>query len=286
LVKFLTDMPFRRPPDQLATAFSKAIAYNAHLIGGTVMAAAALSAEARLARIPFLQGANLVVLKEAVPLARWMTLRSGEQAVGFGDTTNDVFLIEEGAVRVIIQTRLGHEVIFGDLGAGEVFGEIAAIDSAPRSASVTALQLTHLCKLPAEVFLQLALHSPDVGRRLVRKLVERLRLQDERNLELVSLPVRLRLVAELLRLSRPRAMAEGGSAGAVRVVSPPPHHHILAARIGTRREAISRELTVLANEGLLLATPRGIVLPQPTALKALIDTYIGGPEFQSLRRIP
>jgi CRP/FNR family cyclic AMP-dependent transcriptional regulator len=249
------------------------------------MAAAPLNAEARLGHVPFLQGADPVVLKEASPLARWMTLRSGEQAVGFGDTTNDVFLIEEGAVRVIIQTRLGHEIIFGDLGAGEIFGELAAIDRAPRSASVTALQLTQLCKLPAEVFLQLALRSPDVGRRLVGKLVERLRLQDERNLELVSLPVRLRLVAELLRLSRPRATVQGGGAGAVRVVSPPPHHPILAARIGTRREAISRELATLAKEGLLLATPRGIVLTQPAALRTLIDTYIGGPEFQPPQRL-
>jgi CRP/FNR family cyclic AMP-dependent transcriptional regulator len=249
------------------------------------MAASTLSAEARLACIPFLQGLDSAVLKEAASLARWMTLRSGEQAVGFGDTTNDVFLIEEGAVRVIIQTRLGQEIIFGDLGAGEVFGEIAAIDSAPRSASVTALQLTQLCKLPAEVFLQLALRSPDVGRRLLRKLVERLRLQDERNLELVSLPVRLRLVAELLRLSRPRAMTQAGDAGAMRVLSPPPQHHILAARIGTRREAISRELAALAREGLLHATPRGIVLTQPTALQALIDTYVGGRDFQSPRPV-
>lgn len=244
------------------------------------MPKAADGAVARLARIPFFQGADPIALNEMAPLAHWLTLRAGEQVIGFGDNTNDVFLIEDGAVRVIVQTRLGHEVIFGDLGAGELFGEIAAIDGAPRSASVTALHPTHLCKIPAEGFLGIALRSPDVGRRLMRKLVERLRLQDERNLELVSLPVRLRLAAELLRLSRPRGGTEdaGGTDNAPRVVSPPPHHHVLAARVGARREAISRELSALAKEGLLVATARGIVLTRPAALRALVDTLLGGNE--------
>ncbi len=230
------------------------------------------SATARLSRIPFFGGANAAILMDIVPRIQWLTLQAGEQAIGFGDRTDDVFLIEEGAVRVIVQTRLGHETIFGDLGAGELFGEIAAIDSAPRSASVTALHLTHLCKIPAECFLRVVLGSPDVGRRLLEKLVERLRLQDERNLELAFLPVRLRLVAELLRLSRPRGMPQ---IPAARVISPPPPHHVLAARIGARREAISRELSILAKEGLLTTTSRSIVLMQPVALQALVDSMIG-----------
>jgi CRP-like cAMP-binding protein len=253
------------------------------------MSFAAETTVARLARTSFLRGADAAILAEVAPLAQWLTLRAGEQAVSFGDSTNDVFLIEEGTVRVIIQTSLGQEVIFGDLGAGELFGEIAAIDGAPRSASVTAIHLTRLCKLPAESFLQVVLRSPDVGRRLMRKLVERLRIQDERNLELAALPVRLRLVAELLRLSRQReatqAMKNPGSLA--QVVSPPPPHHVLAARVGARREAVSRELGALVREGLLVVTPRSIILQQPAALQALVDSVIGNSEdngTKSLRK--
>lgn len=241
------------------------------------MSVAAETTVTRLARISFLRGADAATLAKVAPLTQWLTLQTGEQAVSFGDRTNDVFLIEEGSVRIIVQTRLGQEVIFGDLEAGELFGEIAAIDGAPRSANVTALHPTRLCKLPADSFLQVVLGSPDVSRRLMRKLVERLRIQDERNLELASLPVRLRLAAELLRLSRPRdAMQAMESPGSLaQVVSPPPPHHVLAARVGARREAVSRELGALAREGLLVATSRGIVLPQPAALQALVDSLIG-----------
>ncbi|MBX9700404.1 MAG: helix-turn-helix domain-containing protein, partial [Acetobacteraceae bacterium] len=74
-------------------------------------------------------------------------------------------------------------------------------------------------------------------------------------------PVRQRLSAELLRLSRPRA----GSVEA-RIVSPPPVQQDLAARIGARREVVSRELAEMARQGLIEKVRGGIVIPHPEAL--------------------
>lgn len=225
-----------------------------------------------LARLAFLRGADPAALSAAAPLARWLAVGPGGLVLDFGDATDDVFLVAEGAVRVVVRTPLGQEVILGDLGPGEVFGEMAAVDGEPRSASVTALHPTRLCRLPAAAFLEVALRSPEVGLRVMRVLVARLRLQDERLFEQVVLPVRHRLASELLRLSRPR---EGrGEAG--RVVSPPPPQHVLAARIGARRETISLMLAELAREGLLEVSARAIALPRPEALRAAIDAQLRG----------
>jgi CRP/FNR family transcriptional regulator, cyclic AMP receptor protein len=227
-----------------------------------------------LARLAFLRGADPAALSAAAPLARWLAVGPGGLVLDFGDATDDVFLVAEGAVRVVVRTPLGQEVILGDLGPGEVFGEMAAVDGEPRSASVTALHPTRLCRLPAAAFLEVALRSPEVGLRVMRVLVARLRLQDARMLELVVLPVRHRLASELLRLSRPR---EGDGGGAERVVSPPPAQHVLAARVGARRETVSLSLAELAREGLVEASPRAIVLPRPEALRAAIDAELLGP---------
>jgi CRP-like cAMP-binding protein len=221
-----------------------------------------------LARLGFLQGADPEALAEAAPLARWMALGPGELVLDYGDASDDVFLVAEGAVRVMVRTPLGQELILGDLGPGEIFGEMAAIDGALRSASVTALGAARLCRLPAAAFLDLALRSRAVGLRVMQALVARLRVQDQRNFELVALPARQRLAAELLRLSRPREK------GAGRVVSPPPPQHVLAARIGARRETVSLALGELGREGLLEATPRAIALPRPEALRADIDAQL------------
>jgi CRP/FNR family transcriptional regulator, cyclic AMP receptor protein len=221
-----------------------------------------------LARLAFLRSAEPAVLAEVAPSARWLAVGPGELVLDFGDVTEDVFLVAEGMVRVVVRTALGQEVILGDLGPGEIFGEMAAIDGAPRSASVTALHATRMCRLPAAAFLDLALSSRAVGLRVMRVLTARLRLQDQRNLELVALPARHRLAAELLRLSRPRENDAG------RVVSPPPPQHVLAARIGARRETVSLALADLEREGLAEVSPRAIALPRPEVLRAAVDAQL------------
>jgi CRP-like cAMP-binding protein len=94
--------------------------------------------------------------------------------------------------------------------------------------------------------------------------------------------VQQRLCAELLRLSRPRPLAAGTTpaqgvraaadrAEPARVVSPPPPQHDIAARIGARREAVSREMSELERLGLIGRTPGAIVLHAPEALRAMVE---------------
>jgi CRP/FNR family cyclic AMP-dependent transcriptional regulator len=221
-----------------------------------------------MAKLPFLAGVEPDSLGELAPSARWQTVAAGELVLDFGDTSTEVFIVADGVVRVVVRTELGQEVILGELGSGEIFGEMAAIDGAPRSASVTALHPTRLCRIPASQFMQLVLRFPEIGLRLLRVLTARLRMQDERMTELALLPARLRLAAELLRLSRPR------SNGTARVISPPLPHHVLASRIGARRETVTLALADLARANLVQVSPQAIVLPRPDALRQAIDTQM------------
>ena len=223
-----------------------------------------------LGRLAFFHGADPTLLAKAAPAARWIAVGPQKLIIDFGDETDDVFLVVDGALRVVIRTPLGQEMILGDVGPGELFGDVAAIDGAKRSASVVALRQTQLCRLPSATFLDIALNAPPVGLRLLRVLTARLRREDERLFELTALPVRERLAAELLRLSRPRTGGNG------RVISPPPPQHVIAARIGARRETVSLSLRSLVDEKLIEVSSRAIGLPRPEALRAAIDARLHG----------
>jgi CRP-like cAMP-binding protein len=222
---------------------------------------------AELRRSPILAALDDDRLARLAELAGVRSCAEGELVLDFDDESRDIFLILEGTMRIVLRTPSGHEMIFRDAGPGDLFGEIAAIDQRPRSAAVTALHRTRLAVLRAEPFIDAVLSSPAAALACMRQLTARLREKDERLLEQTVLPVRLRLCAELLRLARP-------SAGARRI-SPPPPHHELAARIGTRREVISRELTALAAAGLIEADRRAIRLLQPDQLAAELRTAFG-----------
>ncbi len=53
-----------------------------------------------------------------------------------------------------------------------------------------------------------------------------------------------------------------------KTVTPPPFHHVLAARIGCRREQVTRELSAMAHDGLIEKTRGALVLLKPQVLEA------------------
>lgn len=224
---------------------------------------------ADLRQFPVLAALDDDALARLSALASIRACTEGELVLDFDDDSRDIFIILDGGVRVVLRTPSGHELIFGDFGPGDAFGEIAAIDRLPRSASVTALYRTRLAMLPPEPFMAAVLSSPTASLACMRHLTARLRKKDERLLELTVLPVRLRLCTELLRLAPPRG------ADVARRISPPPPHHELAARIGTRREVVSREMVALADAGLIAADRRAIRLLRPDDLAAAVRKGLG-----------
>jgi CRP/FNR family transcriptional regulator, cyclic AMP receptor protein len=221
-----------------------------------------------LCRAPLFLGVPNDAMVRFVSRAHWRLCSTGEVIVDCGDESNEIFFITEGSVRVVFRTSFGYEAILNDLGPGEFFGEMSAIDGRQRSANVTALLRTHLCVVPANAFLELAFSYREVSGRLLRMLATRLREKDERLVEYTVLSVRQRLISELLRLSRDRG-------GGERVLSPPPPQHVLASRIGTRRETVSRELAEMSRAGLLSVRRQAIILHQPQTLRSEVEARTG-----------
>jgi CRP/FNR family transcriptional regulator, cyclic AMP receptor protein len=218
--------------------------------------------------------------------ARWFTYEAGSLIVDFDDETTDVYFILEGAVRVILRAPNGKERLLGEIGAGQFFGEMSAIDDSGRSANVTALNRTRVCILRGQAFLDAVHASRTTCRRLLRMLSGRIRAANTRLLEDATLPGRLRLAAELLRMSTPSHVSGG------RIISPVPLESDLAARIGIRREAVSRSISELRRQGLLERLSDALVLPDPVALQRSIQRHleeiadIAEPTFEIRLRTP
>ena len=66
-----------------------------------------------------------------------------------GDTTRDLKIVREGAVRIARTTPIGVQVLT-DLDAGSLFGEVSYLDALPRSATAAGLDEGSLFTLPAD----------------------------------------------------------------------------------------------------------------------------------------
>jgi CRP-like cAMP-binding protein len=103
-----------------------------------------------------------------------------------GRTGQRMYFIIEGKVQVT-KRFAAKSAILEEIGAGESFGEMAFIDRAPRTASVVALEPTHVMALNEAV---LRHANPVLSLKLLRALAatisDRLRVTDQRYLTLVE----------------------------------------------------------------------------------------------------
>src|SRR5215471_11877980 len=72
---------------------------------------------------------------------RLHTVRSlkGRTLLEKGSNSRDVFFVLEGEVEVVLYAPDGREVFVTAIGPGEMFGQLAALDGGPRSATIVAL---------------------------------------------------------------------------------------------------------------------------------------------------
>ena len=200
------------------------------------------------------------------PSLHWRNYGPNELVIDMDDRSSDVLFIIDGVVRVINRSEDGKQYILGELGAGAVFGEMAAIDGVARSATVTTLQPTRVATMPAPAFMEIVTSQPGVCRAILEMMAVRIRRLNRQLSEHAYLTAVERLYAELLRLSHARKGHEGQ-----RNISPPPTQQELAERIGSRREVVSRALSALEKEKLLEKTRGALVLTKPGELNRRIS---------------
>jgi CRP/FNR family cyclic AMP-dependent transcriptional regulator len=219
-----------------------------------------------LARVPFFKDVTDLDFARFDRRCTWKRFEDGATVVDYEDESSDVYFIISGEVRVLIRTMAGKEVILADIKAGQFFGEMAAIDAIKRSANVTALTNSEVCIMPANVFREVIFSSQMTCEKILRLLTGRVRELNARLTEHSIFDLKHRLYSELLRVAHPRPGKPHE-----RVVTPPPFHHVLAARIGCRREQVTRELSAMAHEGLIEKTRGALVLLKPQVLEGRLS---------------
>lgn len=165
-----------------------------------------------------------------------------------GESTEHVHIIVAGCVKATRSESDGSQALLTLRAAGDVVGDLSAVDRRPRSATVTALTdvITHL--LSGEQFRRF-LTLPSVAAGFAAYTVGRLREADRQRTEMAVLSVRQRLARTLLRLDR----AGGHTPGPIRL----PQWE-LAELVGASRNAVVAELASLRDQGIVVTRRRQI----------------------------
>jgi len=189
-----------------------------------------------LASVELFGEMNEEEIDDLTALAQIKKLEKDNTIFHAGDPADAVFVVASGRVKVVITSSDGKEFILTVLGSGQVFGEMALLESAPRSASVVTLSAVEVLIISRTDFQRLLESNPRISLRLMAILSRRLRRANSKMESLAYMDVAGRLARYLLDLARDHGQRLGNGWVVVRR----PTHSDIAHSIGTSRETVSR----------------------------------------------
>jgi len=226
----------------------------------------AIRADHSLAGSKMLATIDRAAITKLETLCMWKVAHEGEPIVTRDSDSRDVFFVVKGRCRIVNYSPSGREVAFAIAGPGDYFGEMAAIDGLPRSATVVALEDCVLASVTPQIFKDLIEQNPKVSFVVMEKLVRIVRTSDDRIMDLATLSAYQRVYSELLKLMKPDPVRAGSW-----LIYPLPTQAQIAAQASTTRETVARVLSHLSGDGIAERKSKTLYVRQVERLKQLCE---------------
>ena len=197
--------------------------------------------------------------------------QAGELVFSEGDVCAGLYVVQAGNVRIFKSSVGGREQVLTIEGPGSSIAELPVFDGGNYPASAQAITDCSLVFFARQDFQALCLQHPQVALKVLRVVGARLRRLVGIIEELSFTTVRHRLIALLVRLGK----AEGTRNGDAVTLTLPVNNSELAAQIGTVRELVSRNLSRLQAEGLVVVNGRKLEIFSLKRLEAELEATVG-----------
>ncbi len=123
--------------------------------------------------LPYFADLDSDVLEAVAAKSKSVSFQPGDTVIQEGSSSSEMYVVVDGEVRVV--KRSGERALeLARLQSGDVVGELALLDQAPRMASVEVERKSTLVEIPADAF-EILLQQPSVVRRMFRTVTSRLR---------------------------------------------------------------------------------------------------------------
>ena len=199
-----------------------------------------------------LQAISDPFVRSLAGLGRLRTYPKNTVFITEGDSSDSVFVILSGRVKVFISDTEGHEMILDTQGPGEYVGEMA-LDGKPRSASVMTLEPTTFAVVGRDPVREAIRRNPDFALDMITRIIDRARIATNSVKDLALLDVYGRVARLLLN------MAVEAPDGKLQIPEKITQQEI-AERVGASRDMVSRIFRDLTAGGYIKVENRIVTI--------------------------
>jgi CRP/FNR family transcriptional regulator, cyclic AMP receptor protein len=172
---------------------------------------------------------------------------AGTQMLTQGEQSRHLFLLLDGWVKVTADSADGHATLLSVRVRGDAVGELASLDDAARSATVTAVGLVRARRIAHQDLQTFLIRHPDAAVTLAKYVSAKLRWATDRRIEFGAFPVAVRVARVLVSLLRDYGNETGKRLSLGVEISQPE----LAGLIGASEPSVHRALRDLKQAGVL-----------------------------------
>lgn len=197
--------------------------------------------------------------------AKHTTLKRGASIFAKGDPGNSLFAVISGTVKISISSPDGRNAILNLIGPGEIFGEIAVLDGAPRTADAIANTNCEIYIIDRREFLPFVRSQPALAMRFIELLCARLRWTSEQVEQVILQNLPARLASALLGLTEKRKLDSGSPTIAIT-------QQEISEMVGMTRESINKQLRAWAARHWVRLEHGAIVVLNAESLRDLAES--------------
>ncbi|MDX8404606.1 MAG: Crp/Fnr family transcriptional regulator [Mariprofundus sp.] len=201
-----------------------------------------------LRNVPLFAELNEDELKSIASLASSIEVKKKNIIVQEFDLGDSMYIILAGKVKISTYSADGREIVLALLDKGSFFGEMALLDAEPRSATVTTMTDARLAHIRRCDLLPLLKLQPEITLKLLQEITYRLRRTSRMLERISSMDVAHRLYAYIVD----HCLHFGQCKRDGRFSTVLPTHQLLADQLSTSRETISRTISTLKKDGILV----------------------------------
>ncbi len=206
-------------------------------------------------------------------LGQRRSLKTGAYLYRSGETCEGFYRVDRGRLRLSAVFAL-RDYTIAHLGPGDWMGEVPLLDGLPHGSDAQAVSDSDILMIPRHRFDALLEREPVLYRHFARRLAMAMRLSIAYYGDLAALSLPARLAKRVLELAAQHGERDGER---VRIGLRLPKQ-LLADMMATSRQSVSKELNAWEKQGWITMKYNTVILCQPDALKALIQTAVASPD--------
>ena len=198
-------------------------------------------------------------------VTRMLEVKRGTKIYLQGDPSDQIFLLKSGVIKISAVTADNREVILAFLHSGDIFGELAVVDEAPRDHLAEAYDDCVICAMNRDTVVRLVRETPDIGFQITKLIGLGLRTLRSRVEELLCKSAPARLAHALLELAERHGVADTDGV----LVSLRLSQGDLGRLVGLSRETVNAILQEWREQNLLEMNRRSLRLRDPQRLRQI-----------------